>query len=61
MADEEELVNLSAKANFKTLGRKLGKQMKIAANAIAELNLDDIRKLQNGDSISLIIDGDTLE
>jgi isoleucyl-tRNA synthetase len=59
--DEEELVNLSAKANFKTLGRKLGKQMKIAANAIAELNLNDIRKLQNGDSISLIIDGVTLE
>ena len=58
--DEKELVNLSAKANFKTLGRKLGKKMKIAANAIAELNLDEIRKLQNGDSITLVIDGDNL-
>jgi len=55
--DEKELVNLSAKANFKTLGRKLGKKMKIAATAIAELNLDEIRKLQNGDSITLVIDG----
>jgi isoleucyl-tRNA synthetase len=59
--DEEELVNLSAKANFKTLGRKLGKQMKIAANAIAELNLDEIKKLQNGENISLMIEGGTLE
>ena len=58
--DEKELVNLSAKANFKTLGRKLGKKMKIAATAIAELNLDEIRKLQNGDSITLVIDGDNL-
>jgi isoleucyl-tRNA synthetase len=59
--DEEELVNLSAKANFKTLGPKLGKHMKIAAKAVAELNLEQIRQLQNGDSISLIIEGDTLE
>ena len=59
--DEEELVSLSAKANFKTLGAKLGKQMKIAAKAVAELNLEQIRKLQNGESISLKIEGDTLE
>jgi isoleucyl-tRNA synthetase len=59
--DEEELVSLSAKANFKTLGAKLGKQMKIAAKAVAELNLEQIRELQNGNSISLIIEGDTLE
>ncbi|MDE0792942.1 MAG: isoleucine--tRNA ligase [SAR324 cluster bacterium] len=59
--DEEELVSLSAKANFKTLGAKLGKQMKIAAKAVAELNLEQIRELQNGNSISLKIEGDTLE
>jgi isoleucyl-tRNA synthetase len=59
--DEEELVNLSAKANFKTLGRKLGKKMKVAANAIAELNLEAIKKLQNGAKISLEIEGETLE
>jgi isoleucyl-tRNA synthetase len=35
--------------------------MKIAAKAVAELNLEQIRQLQNGDSISLIIEGDTLE
>jgi isoleucyl-tRNA synthetase len=59
--DEEELVSLSAKANFKTLGAKLGKQMKIAAKSVAELNLEQIRELQNGNSISLKIEGDTLE
>ena len=59
--DDDELVSLSAKANFKTLGRKLGKKMKIAANAIAEMKLEEIRKLQNGDNVSLIMEGDTLE
>ena len=59
--DEEELVHLSAKANFKTLGHKLGKKMKTAAQTIAELNLDEIRKLQNGDNISFKIEGETLD
>jgi len=59
--DEEELVNLSAKANFKTLGKKLGKKMKIAAKIISNLNLQDIRKIQNGINISLNIEEDTIE
>ena len=59
--DEEELVHLSAKANFKTLGHKLGKKMKTAAQTIAELNLDEIRKLQHGDNISIKIEGETLD
>ena len=35
--------------------------MKIAANAIAELKISKIKKLQNGENISLMIEGDTLE
>ena len=59
--DEEELVNLKSKANYKTLGSRLGKKMKIAAKSIAEMNLDQIRDIQNGENVSIIIDGDTLE
>ena len=59
--DDDELVNLSTKANFKTLGPKLGKKMKIVAKTVAELSLEEIRKLQIGGKISLIIEGDTLE
>lgn len=42
MADERQLVNLSAKANFKTLGPKYGSQMKEIAAAIAKFNSDEI-------------------
>ena len=59
--DEEELVNLSAKANFQTLGKKLGKKMKLAAKDISNLSQEDIRKIQKGINISLNIDGDVME
>ena len=60
-SDEEELVNLKSKANYKTLGRRLGSKMKAAAQSIADLDSDQIRKIQNGDNISLVIEGDALE
>ena len=52
---------MSAKANFKTLGKKLGKKMKIAAENISNLSQGDIRKIQNGINISLNIDGDIID
>ncbi len=59
--DEEELVNLKSKANYKTLGSRLGKKMKIAAKSIEEMNLEQIKGIQNGESISIMIEGDKLE
>jgi len=56
-ADEEELVTLEAKANFKTLGPKLGKRMPMAAKAIAGLTADDIRTLRSGESLEVAVDG----
>ena len=53
--DEEELVNLKSKANYKTLGRRLGSKMKTAAESIECLNLDQIRSIQNGENISIMI------
>ena len=59
--EEDELVNLSAKANFRTLGSKLGKKMKIAAQLISGLDFKSIRTIQNGKNIFLKLGKDTLE
>ncbi len=52
-ADEEELVSLSAKANFKALGPKLGPAMKEAAALIAKLEPAQISALLKGESIEM--------
>ena len=57
-ADESRFVTLSAKANFKVLGKKLGPRMKAAAAAIAALPAADIAKLQAGEGVRLAIDGE---
>ncbi len=53
-ANEEELVDLSAKANFKVLGKKLGKNMKEVAGIIAQFDLDQIAQIRNGGKIDII-------
>jgi len=51
--DESELVHLSAKANFKTLGRRMGKAMKDVAAQIAAFGSEEVQALQNGGTIEL--------
>lgn len=55
--NEDELVELSAKANFKVLGRKLGKDMKRAAGLIQSLQPEEVVKLRNGATVQ-VGDGD---
>jgi len=55
--NEEELVEYSAKANFKVLGRKLGKDMKAAANRIELLSPSEIQSLMGGAVLSVEFDG----
>ncbi len=55
--NEEELVEYSAKANFKVLGRKLGKDMKVAAARIAILNPGEIQNLMEGAILSVEFEG----
>ena len=57
---DAELVTLSAKANFKVLGAKLGPKMKAAAAEIAKLTAEDLRKLEAGESVSIVLDGETI-
>ncbi len=52
-ADESALVSYSAKANFKVLGSKLGKNMKEVAAKLATLTSDDIESLLDGKSINV--------
>jgi len=52
-SDEAQFVSLSAKANFKALGRRLGKRMKAAATAVEALDVTAISTLQAGGTVSL--------
>ena len=54
--DEEVLVRLGAKANFKVLGKKLGKRMKAAATAIEALPVEQLRELRQGGELTLTLD-----
>lgn len=61
-ADEDEVVHRSAKANFKTLGPRLGPLMKEAAAQISKFTSADISRLEKGASAVLSFsDGSTLE
>jgi isoleucyl-tRNA synthetase len=61
ITDASGLLNKSAKANFKTLGAKLGKDMKAAAEVIAGLSSSDISTLEKNGSRSVDINGTTYD
>lgn len=52
-ADEEELVHLSAKANFRRLGPRLGRRMRAAAARVEALSAAEIARLRAGDALAL--------
>ena len=52
-SDEKELVDYSAKANFKVLGSRLGKAMKEVAAKIQQMKSDRIAQLLEGASHSV--------
>ena len=51
--DEHELVEISVKPNFRTLGKRLGPRMKEAAEAIAGWGLAEITMLEHGEMLEL--------
>ncbi len=60
-ADDGRLVALRAKANFKGLGKRLGKRMKAAAAAISALGTEDLQRLRSGGAVALEIEGGGVE
>ncbi len=51
--DTEQLVSVRAKADFKALGRRLGKKMQSVANAIAALDEAQVAAVADGGSVRL--------
>ena len=49
--DESDLVDLSARANFKTLGPRLGKRVKEIDGALRDTSAEDLHRLQDGATI----------
>jgi isoleucyl-tRNA synthetase len=58
LKDDSEIVNKSAKPNFKSIGPKFGKNVNPAASAIKSLPKEEIVKLERGESINIDIKGE---
>ncbi len=59
--NEEELVEYSAKANFRELGPRLGKRMRAAAAVIEALSGAEIQQLMDGSTLSLDVEGEPVD
>ena len=60
MTEDSGLLVKKIKANFKALGPKHGKLMKMIAGAIAQFDQDDIKKLEKEGSYTLDINGEAI-
>jgi isoleucyl-tRNA synthetase len=58
ITDTDGFINKKAKANFKTLGKILGKHMKAGAQMIAELDQKAISQLEKNKQLDIEIDGE---
>ncbi len=60
LEDDSEIVNKSAKPNFKSIGPKFGKNANKAAGKIKELGKEEVVKLERGDEVRIDISGEEL-
>ncbi len=58
---EDELVEYSAKANFRVLGKELGPAMKVAASAIEKMSSAEIQSIVEGSTLSIDVEGKSVE
>jgi isoleucyl-tRNA synthetase len=59
--NEEDLVEYEARANFRVLGKELGRDMKAGADRIAALTHEEIRSLLEGAALALDLGERTVE
>jgi len=59
--NEEDLVEYQAKANFRVLGKELGKDMKAAAERIEALSQQEIQGLLDGATLSIEVNGKNVD
>ena len=55
----DALVTLEAKANYRALGKKFGKQTPLAAEAVSNFTSEHLRRFEQGEELSVTVDGDT--
>jgi len=60
VASDAELVRLKAKANFRSLGKRFGKETPAVAAAVAQLAPDQLRALEAGGTATLALNGRTI-
>jgi isoleucyl-tRNA synthetase len=60
LSDDSEIVNKSAKANFKSIGPKFGKKVKTVAELIKNLSKEEISKIEKGNNVVLNVEGEKL-
>ncbi|HEX2868510.1 MAG TPA: isoleucine--tRNA ligase [Ignavibacteriales bacterium] len=60
LEDDSEIVNKSAKPNFKSIGPKFGKKANPVANAIRGFGKEEIIKLEKGGSVTVAVDGEEI-
>ncbi len=58
---DDDFLHKTVKANFKVLGKRLGKQMKAAARAIQAMSSEDINQLERDGRFSLDLAGTAVE
>jgi len=61
ITDTAGLLSKKAKPNFKTLGRRLGKQMKAAVEIISSLDQEAIAEIEKSNQFNLELDGEVFE
>jgi isoleucyl-tRNA synthetase len=59
--DDSTLVHKSAKANFKTIGPKFGKNVKVVAEKIKDFTTPEINLIEQGKTVAININDDNLE
>jgi len=57
LEDASDILVKQIKPNFKTLGPKFGKDMKLIASAVNAFNADDIKKIEQNGSLDIEING----
>ncbi len=58
--DDSEIVNKTAKANYKSIGPKFGKKVNPVANVIKDLGKDEIALIEKGENVKIKIDGEDI-
>ena len=58
--DASGIIKKKVKANFKTLGKKLGKKMKSAAGVISQMNQDDIATIEKTNEFTFDVAGEPI-